>query len=292
MINHTTHTLINKQSGELAFKMYRFDSLTQFDHIQRLNYFTLVWIKKGKGTVTADFSEFDFTDNYMFSFSPYQPFMFDMESDDTEGVIIHFHTDFFCILKHHEEIACNGVLFNNVYDTPHVLIDAASLPTIEMIFGEMEKDIDKNDLAMNESVISYLKLLLINCARLKNQQSEPAMRLKSDESFVVQKLKDLIDQDFRIKHSPKDYAQALHITPKALGKISKTHFNKTLTTLISERIIIEAKRELYLTNKTVKEIATELGYDDEFYFSRFFKKNTSITPSVFRKTVGFDKAMG
>ena len=43
----------------------------------------------------------------------------------------------------------------------------------------------------------------------------------------------------------------------------------TAATLISERIIIEAKRELYLTNKTVKEIAYGLGYDDEYYFSRF-----------------------
>jgi len=63
-------------------------------------------------------------------------------------------------------------------------------------------------------------------------------------------------------------------------------------TLISERIIIEAKRELYLTNKTVKQIATELGYNDEFYFSHFFKNNTSITPSIFRKTVGLNKAYG
>ena len=118
-------------------------------------------------------------------------------------------------------------MFNNVYGTPHLLIDEDSLPTIEMIYWEMEKDIIRNDLSMNKSLISYMKLLLINCARLKNQQSTPALRLKSDESFVVQKLKNLIDQDFKEKHSLKDYADALHISPKALGKISKIHFDKT-----------------------------------------------------------------
>lgn len=73
-------------------------------------------------------------------------------------------------------------------------------------------------------------------------------------------------------------------------KLPKNHFNKTITNLISERIIIEAKRELYLTNKAVKEIAFELGYDDEHYFSRFFKNIADVSPQMYRDTIGF--AMG
>lgn len=49
--------------------------------------------------------------------------------------------------------------------------------------------------------------------------------------------------------------------------------------------------ELYLTNKAVKEIAYELGYDDEYYFSRFFKNNVDISPQVYRDTVGFGRAI-
>ena len=88
-----------------------------------------------------------------------------------------------------------------------------------------------------------------------------------------------------------DYAKALNISAKALAKITKAHFNKTLTDLISERIIIEAKRELYLTNKAIKEIAYELGYEDEYYFSRFFKSNADISPQMYRDTVGFGRAL-
>ncbi|MFX4827914.1 hypothetical protein ABTB65_19500, partial [Acinetobacter baumannii] len=69
------------------------------------------------------------------------------------------------------------------------------------------------------------------------------------EPFVLQSLKEAIEQNYREKHTASDYASILNITPKALAKITKTHLNKTLTSLISERIIIEAKRELYLTNK-------------------------------------------
>ncbi|WP_207891750.1 helix-turn-helix domain-containing protein [Maribacter algicola] len=99
-----------------------------------------------------------------------------------------------------------------------------------------------------------------------------------------------IESHYRTKHSASDYADMLAITPKALSKLTKSHFNKTLTDLISKRIIIEAKRELYLTNKTVKEIAYELGYNDEYYFSRFFKKNAEVSPQIYRETVGFDRA--
>ena len=106
---------------------------------------------------------------------------------------------------------------------------------------------------------------------------------------MLQKLKDAIELHYRKKHAPSEYAELLHITPKALAKITKQHFNKTLTDLITERIIIEAKRELYLTNKPIKEIASELGYEDEHYFSRFFKNNAEVSPQLYRETVGFGR---
>ena len=102
-------------------------------------------------------------------------------------------------------------------------------------------------------------------------------------------MKSYIEQFYKIKHLPKDYATLLNMTPNALAKITKEYFNKTLSELISERIIIEAKRELHLTPKTIKEISFELGYEDPFYFSRVFKKNTNISPNKYRKTVGFNK---
>ena len=99
-----------------------------------------------------------------------------------------------------------------------------------------------------------------------------------------------IEEKFKKKHSASDYATLLNISSNALAKLVKTHFNKTLTELITERIIIEAKRELYMTSKPIKEIAWDLGYSDEFCFSRLFKNNTDISPQIYRETVGFGKA--
>lgn len=289
MMDNSTYTLINKQTKELAFKLYEFDKINHFDHVQRLNYYSLIWIKEGSGTATVDFNTYDYKENFLFACTPYQPFLFTPELQ-TRGVIIHFHPDFFCILKHHREVACNGVLFNNIYNPPFVIINQEAKSSLDMILNEMFKDIKENDIAMNESVVSYLKLFLINGSRLKVSQNPEMPKLDIEENFIVQKLKDLIEDSYKTMHSPKDYAEALHISAKALAKIAKNYFNKTLSALISERIIIEAKRELYLTNKSIKEISMELGYEDEFYFSRFFKKNTDISPSIYRKTVGFNKA--
>ncbi|REG98129.1 helix-turn-helix domain-containing protein [Flavobacterium aquicola] len=292
MIDQSAFTLVNPQNGNLAFKLFSFESISCFDHIQRLNYYSLIWIQKGEGKVKADFSEYDFTKDQLLAFAPYQPFMLSSQ-DAIEGKVIHFHPDFFCIMKHHDEVACNGVLFNNIYEPPYVTIDEGTRNTFNMVLEQMKIEMQNPALAQYELLISYLKIFLITASRLKKEQLADTARPIEENTapFILQNLKNFIEQNFKTKHSASDYADLLNISPKALAKITKNHFNKTLTNLIAERIIIEAKRELYLTNKPVKEIAYDLGYDDEHYFSRFFKINAEVSPQTYRDTVGFAKAV-
>lgn len=290
MMNQSAFTLVNPQNGNLAFKLFSFEDNAHFDHIQRNNYFSLIWVKEGNGNVKADFTEYEFEANTLFAFSPYQPYMLTAK-EPVKGIAIYFHSEFFCIFKHHKEVSCNGVLYNNIYNPPFVKVDEPSAATFQMLSDQIKTEMQNADLAQYELLVSYLKIFLITAARLKTQQQPEAAAVLTDqkEPFILQKLKDAIEENFKTKHSPSDYAELLYITPKALAKITKTHFNKTLSSLINERIIIEAKRELYLTNKTVKEIAYELGYDDEYYFSRFFKVNADVSPQVYRETVGYAK---
>ncbi|MCB0473067.1 MAG: helix-turn-helix domain-containing protein, partial [Flavobacteriaceae bacterium] len=247
--------------------------------------------KNGEGAIKADFSEYWFHENVLLSFSPYQPFLLNANSK-VSGWAIHFHPDFFCIHKHHKEVACHGVLFNNIYNPPFVDVDENTAKHFEMLIEQFKIEMQNQDLAQYELLISYLKIFLISASRLKAAQHSMAQKeaAVNEEPFILQNLKNAIELHYKTLHTASDYADILAITPKALAKLTKTHFNKTLTHLIAERIIIEAKRELYLTNKTVKEIAYELGYNDEYYFSRFFKKNTEIAPQLYRETVGFDRA--
>jgi AraC-like DNA-binding protein len=284
LLENHNYTLNNPRSGDLAFKIHEFENLQEFNEIQRLNYYSLIWIIDGHGQAVIDFNSHAFKSDFLFALTPYQPFKF--ESDcDAKGVIIHFHHDFFCIHKHQEEIACNGLLFNNVYEPSFIILDSKMKQRLKLLVDQIKEEIQGNHFALKEALVSYLKLILIYTSRVKEEQNQTIEKPKRTENELAQKLKRLIEIHYRKKHSSSEYAELLYVTPKALAKVTKQYFNKTLTTLISERIIIEAKRELYLTDKPVKIIASELGYNDEFYFSRFFKKNSAVSPSEYRKMV-------
>lgn len=280
------HTLVNKKTGELAFKLHRLNQWSQYDHIQRLNYYSLIWITKGEGSVVVDTDSIKYKSGMLFTLEPYQPFMFKPHKE-TEAVIINFHSDFFCIYKHQKEVSCDGVLFNNAFGFPYVWVDDKSELELNWILKNMEQEIVENQFASEESIFTYLKLYLINCSRLKGKGEEEIVT--SEEHRTIIKLKGLLDKHYNTLHSPKDYAELLFMSAKTLSKIVKDTYGKTLSTLITDRVIIEAKRELYLTGKTIKEIGFALGYEDEYYFSRFFKNKTGISPKNYRTTVGENK---
>ncbi|MEO1054049.1 MAG: helix-turn-helix domain-containing protein [Bacteroidota bacterium] len=283
--------LVDKNNGNLALKLFSFEDYCEFDHIQRLNYYSIIWIMEGEGTLKSDFSEFAFHSNSIMAFTPYQPFMLTGDKP-VKGVVLNFHPDFFCIHKHNETVACNGVLFNNIYGSPLLEMDEGTSAQLELLLKQIKDEMLNGELAQHEVLVSYLKIVLITASRKKVEESDDEMieSSKASEPFILKNLKKYIEENFRTKHSPSEYAELLNITPKALGKVTKKHFNKTMTDMIAERIIIEAKRELYLTDKQVKMIASELGYSDEYYFSRFFKNYADVSPQVYRDTVGFARA--
>jgi AraC family transcriptional regulator, transcriptional activator of pobA len=289
-IDETSCTLINRTTREMAVQLLPIHAVNPYADVQRLNYYAVIWIQKGTGRYKADLSEYEFSDNTMLFFTPYQPFQFITETE-LSGIALHFHPDFFCIEKHQKEISCNGVLFNNIYQPPAITVNEQEAAMFKDLLDKFRREMNDEGLAQYELLISYLKIFLINASRIKIDQHPEAKKQLTidDKPFVLQKLKDLIEKHYREKHTPSAFAALLYITPKALGKLTKAHFNKTPSELIHERIIIEAKRELYLTNKAIKEIAGELGFDDEFYFSRFFKNNTTVSPQVYRERVGFNR---
>lgn len=290
MLNQKPLTLVDPKNGNLAFKIFSFSDNSHFDHVQRNNYYSIIINLTGNGKLKSDFSSYDFSEGSMLCFAPYQPYL--IACENMSGIVLHFHPDFFCIHQHHKEVACHGVLFNNIYQPPFIRLSHQDISSFSHIIRQMQAEMQNAALAQYELLISYLKIFLITASRLRVDQSPDALTKVSGlkEPFVLQNLKDAIEENFKTKHSPAEYADMLNISAKALAKITRNHFNKTLTNMIAERIVIEAKRELYLTSKPVKSIAYELGFNDEFYFSRFFKNNADISPQLYRDTVGFARA--
>jgi AraC-like DNA-binding protein len=287
---HTAFRVVEHENETASFSIFDFTDTARFREVQRSNCYSVIWIFKGEGVMLSDCSRFSFAENSLFSFSPYQPFSMEPKKE-IEGLAILFHPDFFCIHKHQHEVACDGILFNNLYQPPFIVPDIETTVILKMLTEQMKGEFDHSKLARNEVLLSYLKVFLISASRCKTEQytiSEPNEE-QANVPVILQKLKESIENHFKNKRSASEYAAILHISVKALAKMTKTYFDKTISELIIARVIIEAKRELYLTNKAVKEIAWDLGYEDEYYFSRFFKTHVAVSPQKYRQTIGFGK---
>ena len=282
------YQLTDNQTEDVVFQIGPFNSPDDFRELTQTNYFTMLLLKKGKGKAVRDDATYEFSSPGLLCFSLYQPFKI-IPKDKFEGTVIRFQPGFFCLIKHRDEVSCNGVLFNNLYDTPFVGLSQAEIKTLQIIVGEITGELKQHDKPEHDVIISYLKIFLIKASRVKLAQQKGDFSVIEHASSMVSTLRNAIEENFRTCHSPADYAELLYVSTPVLNSISKQYFNKTLTNLIAERMATEAKRELYLTAKSVKQIAFELGYSDEFYFSRFFKKHTGVSPAIFRNKVGFNK---
>lgn len=255
----------------------------EFARPQRSNYFTALWIRRGAGVVHADLGRSAFAAPTLAFFNPYQVFFLET-TEPLEGLVLHFHANFFCIETYHEAVGCNGVLFNEIYGAPMVPVSETQRREIEEPLTAMAHELQASGLAQPEMLISYLKIFLIRATRLKiagreivPEQAAPGRRA------VLERLAELIEQNYRTKRRPQEYAELLHLTPKALGKLVKAKWGRPLTEVIRDRLLKQAKWELLHTERSVKEIAWEAGFADEFYFSRIFKRATGYAPSAFRE---------
>lgn len=274
--------LFDPRRGDVAFKITPIRA-GDYQHPQRNNFFTVLWLEKGSGTFHIDLQSYPFAPSSLLFVTPYQNCFLEPTSA-IAGTSIQFHANFFCIETYHQEVGCNGVLFNDLYGRPVIRLDDARTSEFAGLITQMETELRAGGLAHSEILLSYLKVFLIKATRHKIEQQECATTVAATRPpAVLERLTTLIEEHYPHEHSPADYAARLHLSPKALGKIVKSQLGKTITTLIRERILKHAKWQLLHTRKPVKEIAAEVGFDDELYFSRLFKRGTGFSPSAFRE---------
>jgi AraC-like DNA-binding protein len=215
----------------------------------------------------------------LFFLSPGQVFTVDSEQIKTVYKLT-FVRDFYCIQTHDQEVACNGILFNNIYETPFVKPCKKDTAKLNFILESLIEEFQQNETAQYDMLQSYLKQFIISSVRVKKEnhiiKEDTETRLFKDFSLLV-------EQNFRTMHSVTDYANRLGLSPKSISKHFQKLGAKTPSDFIKNRILLEAKRQLIYTDKTVKEIAFELGFNDPAYFTRFFTKAILKSPLQFKK---------
>jgi len=275
----------NPADGEMGLRIIHFEDDKYFNEVQRVPYFSIILMSEGKGELKADFTDYQISKGAILFFSPFQPFMID--GTMLKGVMINFHPDFFCIFRHQNEVACDGILFNDPNNPPLFNIPENESSSIYNIIEQIKTEVLLAGLAQQDLLIAYLKILLIRAIRIKTQKSTALLLMEqgTSDSNLLRQLKEMIEMHFKAKHNGGEYAELLNVSIKTLGRIVKNHFQKTLTEIISERIILEAKRELNLSTRSIKEIAYDLGFNDEYHFSRYFKNKVTVSPQLFRNSL-------
>ena len=108
--------------------------------------------------------------------------------------------------------------------------------------------------------------------------------LRSRKAAQVERFRTLVDRDFRVRRPLDDYAAELGISAGQLTRQCRDVLGLSSLEVINARIVHEAERELVYSNLSIKQIAAVLGFADEAYFGRFFRKQTGRPPSEFRQT--------
>jgi AraC family transcriptional activator of pobA len=114
-------------------------------------------------------------------------------------------------------------------------------------------------------------------------QAPPAGKLARSE-VLTQAFKELLERQYPTTKRPSDYAHQLHVSTPYLNECVKAVTGHPVSYAIQQRVLLEAKRLLYHSEQSVKEIATALGYVDYPYFARLFAKGTGMTALAFRRT--------
>ena len=242
---------------------------------------TIAWNRGTSQLITVDGISYTFPANTILPLVVNQTFHF----EDASSVIAwQFNRQFYCIVDHDKEVSCVGFLFYHTQQLMFLKPSDKETRSLELMLEVFQEEFDNHDTIQAEMLRMMLKRFIIKCTRMaKDQYLNPG--LDQQEYDLLRKFNLLVENHYRTKHQVSDYAELLNKSPKTLSNLFALYNHKTPLQIIHERIIVEARRLFLYTDKSSKEIAYELGFEDPAHFSKFFKKQTGVAPSEFKEKI-------
>lgn len=251
------------------------------DEPHRHNYYTVLIVKKAKGLHKIDFTTYELSNRQLFFVAPGQVHQV-IEHEKSNGFALTFSTQFLVENSIPLSFIESLNLFHNYGQSPPLTLSQEQFGTVEHFANQIFCLFSSQANMKHLSIGAYLKLILIECNNICTiNPIESDVDTTGDN--LVRTFKTCVNAHYKNEHSTSFYANELSISPDHLNRTIKSKIGKTAKEYIQARIVTEAKRLLYFTNFSTKEIGYELGFDEPANFSAFFKKNTNLSPSQFKK---------
>lgn len=274
-----------KTFGDRKIGYIDFDTTVSYDSLpspcRRSGDCYVIFYAKSGSTITADFVAYKTEQDTLFFFNIGQQFQI---GENSKGKLVYFNPEFYCIAFHDKELSCDGVLFNNVFETPSILLTKQENISFLSIMDGIKAELNNDDYWTEEMARTKLKELIISASRAWLNRTPDQSGFGTTEDELSRKFSQLVEANYHKFHSVADYADQLHISPKTLNRKIGQEKGTSPNAIIKNRIMLQAKRLLANTDLTVKEVSAQLGYNDQSYFVRFFKIQTGKSPLEFRKT--------
>jgi len=247
----------------------------------RHSFYHLVLFTEGSGRHTIDFHHFQARPYQIYFMIPGQVHTWDFEGD-MEGYVVNFSDSFFKSFLLQPEYL-DSFSFLDQDSSNNVLMLSESVRA--HVCGLFEELLSQNARASawRDDMVRVLLLQIF----LIIEQSDSVDRKRNAEkgkNATVRNFMRLIDKHYDHLRLPGQYAEMLNVTPNHLNALCKEHVGMQAGELIRNRIVLEAKRLLINLDLTVSEIAYKLNFNDNSYFTKFFRKETGMTPEDFRKS--------
>lgn len=272
---------------KLGFEIFSEKNLEAVNGTQFRSDIKILFIPEGY-ELTVDFNHYKVSKPSLFFLTSQH---LKIEKGKEDAMLLYYNRDFYCIQIHDKEVACDGLLFHNVFEIPFVELSDKETSDIKNLFQHIKDELEWKDSSAEEMIRTYVKQIIIRATRnwKKQHLENNTIKIPGNELDVFRDFSRYLEIHFREKHNVAEYAELLHIAPKTLTHKFKNLNLESPNQLIINRILLEAKRLLFYTDKPVKEIAYDLGYEDPAYFNRLFSNKTGNTPSSFKKNYASGK---
>lgn len=241
-------------------------------------FYTFLLFKNVSGEVIIDNQRFALEAEKFF-FINYNQFYHFKTNENIEGYALLFTKSFYNYVYTGNTVIKSDTALNNV--SPCIELSDKTLDELFKIFDELNAEYEKNSLLKKEIICLLLKVFVLKYIRYSNKKSR-FNKSVTHKKEIAEEYNNLVNENYKELKTTSQYAEKLHLTANYLNVLIKENFDISAGQLIKNRVILEAKRLLLNTTLSITQISSELGFNDNSHFGKYFKSATQYSPNQYR----------